>query len=689
MSIPLDELPSQLDPFAAVESAYPGELARSQDALSRGLSLLVECDKELAPYVYKTLRERLRQSGVQCVYVDGRPRADEPASLTTTAQMIARLRELVRGAVERKVVVLPHLDVLTLGSGGLGAEGREVVTLLYENPELLFVGFKDPSLILPRVIEQLFPQRETIVGVARDRLRYLVTQSEARKFGTSLDVYRLYKYVSGLNAVRLRRVLSALSGEDFPADPVAVLRQLRDATLVDGLSVPEVNLERDIGGYHSVKRRLQREILDVLAAKERARDPREVAHIEALVPRGMVFWGPPGTGKTLFAKAMASALGAATLVVSGPELKSRWVGESEQRLRELFLRARKAAPAVIIFDELDSFAMARGSYQGSGVEHSLVNQLLTEMDGFRENEMVFVVGTTNYAEALDPALLRPGRFEFQLHIPYPNAEDRREILGIYGQRLGLEFDERALSYAVRRSGEPVEGGMSPYSGDHLQAICRSLARRRLRKESTGEVTVEDIDHALSEYSERPELSASEALVVATHEAGHAICSLYCEHAPAIERISIMGDVAGSLGLVRYAESSNAHVTTRGYLLDSICVLLAGREAETLLLGDLSIGAAGDLRRATSTARALVEEFGLAPDQAPWVNDRGRDGASLAEGERQRIGEQLGEILGGERARCRAILVEHQVELAALRELLLERKVIERRELEALRERING
>src|SRR5262249_23239324 len=197
---------------------------------------------------------------------------------------------------------------------------------------------------------------------------------------------------------------------------------------------------------------------------------------------GMIFWGPPGTGKTLFAKAMASALGAAITVVSGPELKSRWVGESEEQIRHIFRRARQSAPAVIVFDELDSFASARGTYTGSGVEHSMVNQLLTEMDGFHREEMVFVVGTSNFTEILDPALLRPGRFEFQLYIPYPDADDRRDILQIYDHKMALHMTPEALEFAVRRSGEFVEGAATGtrYSGDHLNALCRAVARIRLR-----------------------------------------------------------------------------------------------------------------------------------------------------------------------------------------------------------------
>src|SRR5206468_7014800 len=146
----------------------------------------------------------------------------------------------------------------------------------------------------------------------------------------------------------------------------------------------------------TVKDRLKSEILAILAAKDKLNDPAQIDRLESLVPRGMIFWGPPGTGKTLFAKAMATALGAAVQIVSGPELKSKWVGESEENLRRVFHQARQSAPSIIVFDELDSFAARRGTYTGSGVEHSMVNQLLTEMDGFHKEEMVFIVGTTNF-----------------------------------------------------------------------------------------------------------------------------------------------------------------------------------------------------------------------------------------------------------------------------------------------------
>ncbi|MBW2531122.1 MAG: AAA family ATPase, partial [Deltaproteobacteria bacterium] len=595
MSVEEKSLPVDLSPFAAVEAAYPAELGRCHEALDRGLPVMVECDKELSPYFYKCLRDRLKRGtgGGQrrCVYLDGRPDPSAPPQAMQQGMMgtmIAQLRDVVRGAVEQLVVVLPHLDLLTTSSGGLTAEAREVIPLLYENPNILWLGFKDPSFLVPRVIENLFPHRESILGVPRERLQHLVLQRESRKFGKSLNLYRLYKHVSGLNAVRLRRLLGSVSGEDYPEDPSPAFAQLRSATLGGQLSVPDLDLEADIGGYDKVKTRLRREILDILRHKDGLTDAEQILRVEALVPRGMIFWGPPGTGKTLFAKAMASALGAAVTVVSGPELKSRWVGESEERIRQVFVRARASAPAIIIFDELDSFATARGTYSGSGVEHSMVNQLLTEMDGFRSNEMVFVVGTTNFVESLDPALLRPGRFEFQLKIPFPGSEDRRAIFAIYDRKLELDMSARAMDYAVKRTADRVEGFDTRYTGDHIQAICRAIARRRIREQVVAPTEPADIERALTEYLDRPELTGAEERVVATHESGHAICALHCEHAPPIERISIRGDLAGSLGFVSYADPAHRYVTSRAALLDSVCVLFGGREAEDLLLDDLSV-----------------------------------------------------------------------------------------------------
>src|SRR5690349_8958185 len=537
--LPEKDLPAELTPEQSVEAAYAHELAEVASKLNRGLPALVECDKDLAPFVFLNLRTRLREFNMRCRYLDGRPRENEqqgPVPVGLMGTMINQLRDAVRGATDqvdnkgqpvRTVIVLPHLDLLTTSQGGLTGEAREVIVLLYENPTIVFLGFKDPSFPLPKVIESLFPHRTPLLGISRDRLRHLITQRESRKFGRQFNPWGLYKYVSGVNAVRLRKLLSTLEGEDYPADPRQAYRQLRQATLTGNLEIPEINLDSDIGGYEKVKQRLRHEILDVLARRDAATTEEEVSRLEDLIPRGMIFWGPPGTGKTYFAKAMAAAIGAAITVVSGPELKSKWVGESEENLRQIFYKARQSGPSIIVFDEIDSFATARGTYTGSGVEHSMVNQLLTEMDGFHKEELVFIVGTTNFVESLDPALLRPGRFEFHLHIPYPEAEDRREILKIYDKKMRLEMTDAAIEFAVRRTNDFVIGAAAGtrYSGDHLNALCRSIARLRLRDSMTGPTEPDLVERALTEWVDRPKMTPQELTVLATHEAGHAVVSL--------------------------------------------------------------------------------------------------------------------------------------------------------------------
>ncbi len=682
--VPEADLPLEISLGNTTEAAYPQELTRVEEALLQRLPVMVECDKELVPYFYASLRNRLKKRNLLCAYLDGRPAPDAPPSPVAAgviATMIGQLRDAVRGPVGDRVVVLPHLDLLASSSGGLTAEAREVIPLLYENPNILWLGFKDPSFPVPKVIHDLFAHHESILGVARDRLAHLVTQKEARKLGRGLDPYQLYKWVSGVNAIRLRRLLGALTGTDYPEDPRAPLAQLRRATLSTSFEMPHVDLDADIGGYAKVKTRLRSEILDILSTKSGLEDPSAIKRIEGLVPRGMIFWGPPGTGKTLFAKAMATALGAAVIVVSGPELKSKWVGESEENLRHVFLKARQAAPSIIIFDELDAFAAARGTFTGSGVEHSMVNQLLTEMDGFRKEELVFVVGTTNLVESLDRALLRPGRFEFHLQIPYPDVDDRRAILAIHDRKLDLAMSERALDYAVKRTGDMVEGMDTRYSGDHIQALCRQIARSRFRRQGTGPTEVADVEQAISAYLERPELTSAEERVVATHEAGHAVCALFCEHAPPIDRISIQGDLAGALGFVQYADPAHRYVTTRGQILDSICVLMGGREAEAMLLDDLSLGSGHDLERATTLARVLVEELGMGGD-GPGVRRYAPVAHAIheprpSEAALQSIEQSVMSVLDTQRRRAQTILAEQRAIVAALRDLLLEKKVLDR------------
>ncbi len=689
MSITVTEkdLPKALTAEQAVEAAYSHELADTASKLVRGLPVLIECDKELAPYLFLNVRNRLREAKLQCIYLDGRQRDPQQGAMPMglIGTMIAQLRDAVRGAVERRVVVLPHLDLLTTSQGGLTGEAREVIPLLYENPELVWLGFKDPSFPLPKVIENLFPHWLSILGTSRNRLQHLVTQSESRKFGKDFSPWQLYKYVSGVNAVRLRRLLSTLEGEDYPADPKPAYAQVRQATLSGQMEIPTVDLQKDIGGYTKVKSKLRAEILDTLQKRDKATDSEEIGRLEELIPRGMIFWGPPGTGKTYFAKAIAASIGAAITIVSGPELKSKWVGESEENLRQIFHKARQSAPSIIVFDEIDSFATARGTYTGSGVEHSMVNQLLTEMDGFHKDELVFIVGTTNFVESLDPALLRPGRFEFHLHIPYPDENDRREIFKIYDQKMRLQFNEEALEYAVRRTGEQyITNTGTSFSGDHLNALCRAVARLRMREDIKGETTPKLIERGLTEFDEKVELNEKDSLMVATHEAGHFLCAIFCPHHAPPEKVTIQSDMPWAPFFTQFKNDKRKIGYSRLELLDILTVLYGGIESERLLLGDVSTGASAfgdprsDLSRASDLAEIFVEGCGMSNLAAPLRTFRENDGkrAVLSGSMAEAIDRQVNTIIVECQAKAAGILGKHRADLIKIRDELLEKKTIE-------------
>ncbi|MCA9660474.1 MAG: AAA family ATPase, partial [Myxococcales bacterium] len=592
----------------------------------------------------------------------------------------------IRGSVERTIIVLLHLDVLTTTHSALTMEAREAIPLLYENPEAILLGFCDPSFPIPKVIEGVFAARREIVGIDRQVLGKVITQREAKAIDAErFDPFSLYKYVSGLNPVRLRRLLGELSlrREALPGRPqaAAVYRELRRQTVSEDFELPDVDLEKDIGGYAEVKRRLREELLDLLARRESLGSDGEIRALEALLPRGVIFHGPPGTGKTFFAKAMATAMDATVIIVSGPELKSKWVGESEENLRRVFRRARKAAPAVIVFDEIDAFAHARGSYEGSGVEHSMVNQLLTEMDGFRGSETVFVVGTTNFLESLDGALLRPGRFEFLIEIPAPNADDRRAIVDIYDRKLGLGLSPQLRDHLVRRTDGLADRGRGlPFTGDHIYAVCRALKRQALRTGSL-EFDSDDIDRALQRKSRAAViLSPAEERVVAFHEAGHALLAMLVEHATPPERISIAADMEGALGYVLRAARARPYAITAADMRADICVGLGGYCAEQMIFGEVSIGAHTDLQQANRIARAMVEEYGMGRADGTGIRvviAEGRGGEPVSEARRSAIDGEIAAILGAERARAQELLRDHRPLLEALATTLLERKVLDR------------
>jgi cell division protease FtsH len=361
------------------------------------------------------------------------------------------------------------------------------------------------------------------------------------------------------------------------------------------------------------------------------------------------------------------------------------VHNSEENLRQIFHKARQSAPSIIVFDELDSFATARGTYTGSGVEHSMVNQLLTEMDGFHKDELVFVVGTTNFVESLDPALLRPGRLEFHLHIPYPDDDDRREILGIYDRKMRLNLSADALDYAVRRTGDNyITPTGTPFSGDHLNALCRAVARLRMREDIKGETTPKLIERALTDFEERVELEDKDATMVATHEAGHFLCAIFCPHHAPPEKVTIQSDMPWSPFFTAFKHDKRRIGHSRNELLDILTVLYGGIEAERLLLNDVSTGASGfgnprsDLARATELASIFVDTLGMSNLAAPLRTFRDKDGRRevLSGSQAEAIDRQVNTVIVECQAKAAAILGKHKDDLVRIRDELLEKKTIE-------------
>ena len=616
LEVALNELPRKVSTFDAVEQCYEEQLRFATARLKEEVSVLIRCEKQTVPYLQSLIKRRLATEGKSVMIIDGRDEA-EGGGTARLGRIVAQLRTLVNNTEQNRVFFLPYLDIITSTSmGGLTQEAREIMTIIHENPYLTLVAFEDPDFAIPELIAQAFPARCEMMGIARNKISCLITELEARKFAVdNINLMSIFKYVSGLNPVRFREIMGIFAKKadydpNIPNLLANYLKELRDYTACGDTSLSEIRLDRDIAGYSKVKKQITENILNLLQATAAMKDDKQIQKIESIIPRGMIFHGPPGTGKTLFAKGIAEALNAAIYIVNGPELKSKWVGEGEANIRRLFARARATAPSVIVFDEIDSIAAARSASASDGASqaaHSMVNQLLTEMDGFRKDQMVLVVGTTNFVQSLDPAFLRPGRFEYQIEIPYPEWDDRKAILTLYNRKFETGLNEQQVERITSWTGRPTDLG-TPHTGDHLSALIKDLKRYAINKRKF-RIDDETLDEWLKSHADDAKLSPEEERVVAYHEVGHALIFFKFNRQDEITKITLESGGSDSLGYVESKRKLN-HFYTESRLRSEMAISLGGYAAEKIIFGEVSTGASQDLKKATAIATDMVTMYGM-------------------------------------------------------------------------------
>ena len=360
----------------------------------------------------------------------------------------------------------------------------------------------------------------------------------------------------------------------------------------------------DIAGYEGAKREVA-EVVDFLSHPER------YARAGAVGPRGVLMVGPPGTGKTLMARAVAGEAGVPFLALTGSSFVELFVGVGASRVRDLFADARKRAPSIIFIDEIDAIGQRRGgSIVSNDEREQTLNQLLAEMDGFDPTTGVVVMAATNRPEVLDPALLRPGRFDREVEIPLPNQAERAAILKVHvtGKHLAPDVDFDAVARAT-----------PGFSGADLANLINEAAIVAVRNDRDV-IFAADIDEArdrvlLGRRDASNALLPEEKHSVAVHEAGHALVAFLSEHADPVAKITIL-PAGRALGVTEQLPLDERHLYSESYLLDSLAVRLGGRASENLVIGEASTGAASDLAGATQLAIKMVKEWGLSPRLGP-------------------------------------------------------------------------
>jgi cell division protease FtsH len=429
----------------------------------------------------------------------------------------------------------------------------------------------------------------------------------------------------------------------------------------------------DVAGYEGVKQEI-REVVDFL------KHPGKFREIGARIPKGVLLVGPPGTGKTLIARAVAGEAGVPFMSVTGSDFMEMFVGVGASRVRDMFQTARKQAPCIIFIDEIDSIGRKRGAGLGGGHDEreQTLNQLLSEMDGFETTEGIVMMAATNRPDILDPALLRPGRFDRQIVVPLPELEERLAILKVHcrDKRLGADVDLDLLA-----RGTP---GMS---GADLSNLVNEAALHAVRR---GSQVIEMVDFEaardrvlMGQRRESTALSEREKEATAIHESGHAVLAYVLPEADPVHKVTIL-PTGMALGVTQQLPVEERHTYWKEYIEDAICVMMGGRCAEKLVLGSLSTGASNDLQRATELARKMVREYGMSERLGPMAWGKqgpvflGEDLLHTAEysDETSRvIDEEVERILREQEARATSVLTEHRAGLEAVARALLEKETI--------------
>ena len=438
----------------------------------------------------------------------------------------------------------------------------------------------------------------------------------------------------------------------------------------------------DVAGADEEKEELQ-EIVDFLKA------PGKFIDLGARIPKGVLLVGPPGTGKTLLARAVAGEAGVQFLSISGSDFVEMYVGVGASRVRDLFEQAKKVAPAIIFIDEIDAVGRQRGSGLGGGHDEreQTLNQLLVEMDGFTANEGVVVLAATNRVDILDPALLRPGRFDRQVYVGLPDIKGREEILQVHAKNKPLAEDVDL---------KQIARGTAGFTGADLENLLNEAALLAGRRNESF-ITMKDLQESIIKVIAGPEkhsrvIPERERRLTAYHEAGHAVVMHALPDLDPVHQITIVprGEAGG---MTIYLPDEDRSYLSRSYMLDRIAGLLGGRAAEQLVLGDISTGASNDISRATQLARKMVGTYGMSEQLGNVAFDAGHDevfiGKSMAqtrpysEKTAAEIDEEISRIIGEAYARCLAILEENRARLVTVAEYLLAHETMSAADFEAV------